>query len=103
MKTMVKLNELSFDLLPRPPYFPDLVLSDYWLFAVLTEMLQEKWFGSNKQVIAETEAYFESKDHSFYKKGIEKLEKPWNQWITLERNYYCGQKLRWIFNLNFAS
>ena len=36
-------------------------------------MLQEKRFVSNKEVIAETEAYFESKNESFHKKGIEKL------------------------------
>ena len=28
MKTMVKLNELSFELLPHPPYPPDLAHSD---------------------------------------------------------------------------
>ena len=45
MKTMVKLNKLSFELLPHPPYSPDLALS------------------------------------------IEKLEKRWNECITLEGNY----------------
>ena len=29
MKAMVKLNELSFELLPQSPYSPDLVPSDY--------------------------------------------------------------------------
>ena len=43
-------------------------------------------FGSNEEVIAETETYFESKDESFYKKDTEKLEKRWNC-ITLEGNY----------------
>ena len=38
-------------------------------------------------MIAETEAYFEWKDESFYKKGIEKLRKRWNEYITLEGNY----------------
>ena len=61
--------------------------NDYWLFADLKKMLQGKRFGSSKEVIAETEAYFESKDESFYKKGIEKLEKRWNECITLEGNY----------------
>ena len=42
-------------------------------------MLQGKRFGSNEDVIAQTEACFESKDESFYKKGIEKLEKCWNE------------------------
>ena len=90
MKTMVKLNELSFELLPHPPFSPDLAPSDYWLFADLKKMLQGKRFGSNEEVIAKTEVYFESKDESFYKKGIEKLEKRWNEYITLEGNYVDG-------------
>ena len=47
-------------------------------------MLQEKRFGSNEEVISETEAYSEAKDKSFYKNDIELLEKRWNQCITLE-------------------
>ena len=38
-------------------------------------MLQGNKFGSNEEVIAESEAYFESKDKSFYRKGIEHLKK----------------------------
>ena len=72
---MVKLHELHFELLPHPPYFPDLAPSDYWLFADLKRMLQGKRFGSNEEVILETEAYFEAKDKSFYKKDIKLLEK----------------------------
>ena len=75
MKTMVKLNELSFELLPDAPYSPKLAPSDYWLFADMIKMLQGKRLGSNEEMIAETEAYFESRDGSFYKKGIEKLMK----------------------------
>ena len=50
-------------------------------------MLQGKRFDSNEEVIAETEVYFESKDESFYKKGIEKLKKCWNDCIMFEGNY----------------
>ena len=50
-------------------------------------MLQGKRFGSNEEVIAETDAYFEVKDKSFYKRGIEILEKRWNECITLEGDY----------------
>ena len=35
----------------------------------------------------ETEAYFVTKDKSFYKKGIGLLEKCWNLCITLEGDY----------------
>ena len=62
MKTMVKLSELSFELLPHPPYSPDLAPSDYWRFADLKKLLQGKRLSSNEEVIAETKAYFESRD-----------------------------------------
>ena len=39
------------------------------------------------KVISETEVYFEVKDKSFNKNGIELLEKRWNQCITLEGDY----------------
>ena len=66
IKTMVKLNELSFELLPDPEYSLDLAPNDDSLFANLKTMLQEKRFNSSEEWIAETESYFESKDESFY-------------------------------------
>ena len=68
---MAKLHELHFELLPYPPYSPDLVPSDYQLFADLKRILQGKRFSSNEEVISEIESYFEAKDKSFNKKGIE--------------------------------
>ena len=81
--TMAKLDELHFELLPHPTYFPYLATGNYWLFADLKRMLQGKRFGFNEEVISETEVYCEAKDKS-YKKGIKLLEKHWNQCITLE-------------------
>ena len=73
--TMAKLHELHFKLLPHPPCSPDLAPNDYWLFADLKRMLVGKTFGSNEEAILETEASFETKDKSFFKKGIKSLEK----------------------------
>ena len=84
--TMAKFHELQFELLPHQPYSLDLSPSDY-LFTDLKRMLQGKRFGSNEEVIAETEAYFEAKDKSFYKKGIEMSQKNENECITLEGGY----------------
>ena len=41
----------------------------------------------DEEVISETEAYFVAKDKSFSTKGIELLEKRWNQCITREGDY----------------
>nr|XP_042901658.1 histone-lysine N-methyltransferase SETMAR-like [Parasteatoda tepidariorum] len=73
-KTIVKLNELHFELLPYPPYSPDLSHRDYWHFADAKKVRQEKKFGRNEEVVFENEAYFESKDKSFFKNDIEKLD-----------------------------
>ena len=87
--TMAKLHELHFELLPHPTYSPDLASSNYWLFADLKRMLPGKKFGSNEEVISETEAYFEAKDKSFYKKG--------RHWIvreTLESVYHPRKRIK---------
>ena len=93
--TMAKLHELHFELLLQPLYSPELAPSDYWLFADLKRMLLGKRFGSNEEVIPETDMYFEAKDKSFYEKGIKLLEKHWNQCIT-------QKKTMLIKKLNFA-
>ncbi|KAF7282090.1 hypothetical protein GWI33_003274 [Rhynchophorus ferrugineus] len=54
-----------FDLLPHPPYSLDLKPSDYFLFLDLKIKLAGKKCSSNEEVIAETEAYFETKDKSY--------------------------------------
>ncbi|GFW18407.1 mariner Mos1 transposase [Trichonephila clavipes] len=87
MKSMAKLHELGFELLPHPPYSPDLAPSDFFLFSYLKRMLAGQKFCANEEVIAETEAYFEAKDKSYYKNDIEKLYGRYNHCITLEGNY----------------
>ena len=46
-----------------------------------------KKFKSNDEVIAETEAYFDEKEKSYYKSDIEKLENRYTRCIALKGNY----------------
>lgn len=62
MKTMEKLYEFGFELLPHPPYFPELAPSDFYLFSNLQIM----------QIIAEIESYFEPKDKYWTTKILSK-------------------------------
>ena len=65
-KSIAKMAKLH-ELLPHPSYSPDLAPSDNYLLADadLKRMLQGIRFGSNEEVIEETEAYFEAKGKSF--------------------------------------
>ena len=51
-----KLVELSYELLPHPPYSPDLAPCDFFLFPNLKKSLAGQKFESNEEVIAVTEA-----------------------------------------------
>lgn len=70
MKAMAKLHKLGFELLPHPPYSSDLASSDFILFSDLKRMLVGQKFSGDEEAIAETKAYFEAKDKSYYKNGI---------------------------------
>ncbi|KAF7266605.1 hypothetical protein GWI33_020106 [Rhynchophorus ferrugineus] len=51
VNTMAKIHELGFELLPHPPYSPDLPPTDYFLFSDLKRILAGKKFSSNEEVI----------------------------------------------------
>ena len=58
----------------RVDYSLDLAPSNYWLFARPQKNAPGTIFGSNEKAISETEAYFQAKDKSFYKKNITQEE-----------------------------
>lgn len=87
MVAMAKLHQLRYELLPHPPYSPDLAPSDFFLFPNLKRYLRGKRFYSNAEVIAETTEYFASFEKSYYSDGIGKLQDRWNKCITLKGDY----------------
>ena len=70
---IAKLIELRYELLPHPPYSPDLAPCDFFLFPNLKKWLDGKKFTSNEEVIAETEAYFPEFDKSYFSEGQKKM------------------------------
>jgi [histone H3]-lysine36 N-dimethyltransferase SETMAR len=58
IKTTAKLHELGNELLPHPPYSPELAPSNFFLFEEFKRMLAGKQFSTNEEVIAETEDNF---------------------------------------------
>jgi histone-lysine N-methyltransferase SETMAR len=69
-----KLMELGFQLVPHPPYSPDLAPLDYYLFPNMKKRLAGRRFYSNKEVIVEMNSYFAQLCQSYYSKRINKLE-----------------------------
>lgn len=84
---MSKIHELKFELIPHPPYSPDLAPSDYYLFPNLKKWLGGKRFKSNEVVIEAVNQYFEELDESTFKTGITKLENRYEKCISVDGDY----------------
>lgn len=82
-----KFKELGWELLPHPPYSPDLAPSDYYLFSNLKKWLAGKKFYSNEEVEWETNGYFGLLDKNHYSKGIAMLKDRWTKCIELDGDY----------------
>ena len=86
--SMAKLYELSYKLVPHPPYSPDLDPSEYVLFPNLKKWLGEKRFSSKDEIIDQTNTYFKDLEKSyFFLEGIQKLKKRWTKCIELKGDY----------------
>ena len=62
--TRKKLLELGWEVMPHPPYSPDLASSHYHLFRSLQNHLNAKTFDSNKAVENELIQFFVSKSQT---------------------------------------
>ena len=80
-------RECGYEILPHPPYSPDLASSDFFLFPQLKSTLQGRRFDSDNDVIVSTEEYFSSKNRGFYKDDIRKVKGDWEKCVTLAGSY----------------
>lgn len=77
--TREKLLELEWEVLPHPPYSPDLAPTDYHLFQALQNFLNGKTFATDDELKTAVGDFLKSKPVEFYNKGIHDLPRRWKQ------------------------
>lgn len=85
--TCQRLHEFSWDVLPHPPYSPDLAPSDYHLFRSLQNSLMGKNFASLECIKKHLNNFFESKTQKFWMDGINCLTDRWKSVIERGGQY----------------
>jgi len=65
-------RDCGYEILPHPPYSPDLAPSDFFLFPTLKSSLRGRRFDTDNSVIAVTEDFFSSKEGGSTKVVLEK-------------------------------
>ena len=88
--TWQKLLELGLDVLPHPPYSPDLAPSDYFLFRSLQNSLNGKNFNNDDDVKSYLIQFFANKNQKFYERRIMMLPERWNKVSDQNGQYITG-------------
>ncbi|XGW11267.1 hypothetical protein V3C99_012626 [Haemonchus contortus] len=85
--TRQKIQELGWEVLPHPPYSPDLAPSDYHLFRALKRHLRDKTFDNQEQLKLEVGNFFSTQSADFWRSGIDKLPVKWMKVIDNNGDY----------------
>lgn len=88
IKTLQKLKEFEWDIIPHPPYSPDIAPSDYYLFRSLEHFIAGKSFKDSASIKMTLDQFFDSKTDKFYKGGIDQLPKRWEKITKQNGNYF---------------
>lgn len=87
-RTQEKIKQLKWEVLPHPPYSPDVAPSDYHLFRSMQHYLVDKRFSSLEDAKKGLDYFFNSKTPGFYKSGIENLVRKWRLVIESDGDYF---------------
>jgi transposase len=75
--TKAAIQELDWEILPHPPYSPDLSPSDYHLFRSLSNNLRGVSFNNDAELQNWFHEFFTAKLADFFKYGIGNLPERW--------------------------
>lgn len=82
------LETLKWEVLPHPPYSPDIAPSDYHLFRSMTHGLAEQHFHSYEDAKKWVDSWINSKDESFFRRGICMLPERWEKVVASDGQYF---------------
>ena len=82
------LDDLGWEILPHPPYSPDIAPSDFYLFRTLQNDLNGREFKNMEDMKIYLKEFFDSHPRSFYRKGIGMLPERWKNVIDSNGEYF---------------
>lgn len=85
--TQQKIRELGYEVLPHPPYSPDIAPSDYYLFRSMAHFLKGKNYQKLDDIKNDLQSFFDQKTPEFYSDGIHSLVDRWQRVVETDGEY----------------
>lgn len=82
------LETLKWEVLPHPPYSPDLAPSDYYLFRSMAHGLAGQHFSNYEEVKKWIDSWIADKQVEFFRKGIRELPEKWGKCVASDGQYF---------------
>ncbi|GBP62412.1 Mariner Mos1 transposase [Eumeta japonica] len=82
------LKTLNWEVLPHPPYSPDIAPSDYHLLRSMAHALSEQRFTSYEDTKNWVNSWIASKDKEFFRLGIRTLPERWKKVVASDGQYF---------------
>ena len=86
--TLQKVKNLAWEILPHPPYSPDLSPSDFHLFRALQNSLNGENFCGVGALTDHLDAFFASKSEAFFRNGLLQLPQRWRKVVENQGDYF---------------
>ena len=80
-------DQCGYEILPHPPYSPDLAPPDFCLFPNLKKSLIGRRFENIEDAISAVEEWFQAQNDTFYSQGLLKVNDRWQNCLTLHGDY----------------
>ena len=87
-QTREKLKQVGWEVLPHPPYSPDISPSDYHLFLAMSNFTRGKSYDNETALKDDIQRFFDSKDLAFYRHGIHSLVDRWRLVVDHNGDYF---------------
>ena len=92
------LETFKKEVLPHPPYSPDIAPSDYYLFRSMAHGLADQQFLSHEDIEKWLGAWIASKDEHFYRNSIRALPERWAKNVAITMGNTLNESFVIIFS-----
>lgn len=93
-RTLAKIGQWGIEMVPHPPYSPDLAPCDFALFPKLKSLLRGRHFANVRELEDETSKILRGLPPDFFKGAIKEMAERWAKCVQSEGNFFEGTHVR---------